>query len=182
MSKEEYKKYFEILEISPEASLLEIKNAYIRLKKLYSNRSVIITPIADEFPKRKRLEILELIEDAYAKLQSLFQDEHHKSLANEQSMSQEERKKAVISFNGEVLKQIRERMGVKLFEIALDTKIRVEILECIESERFEDLPPEVYLKGHVVNYANYLFLDPKKVADDYIKRYREWKSKLEDKG
>jgi len=47
MTKKELKKYFDILEVSPEATLLEIKSAYSRLKKLYSTDSVVISPIED---------------------------------------------------------------------------------------------------------------------------------------
>jgi cytoskeletal protein RodZ len=83
-------------------------------------------------------------------------------------------------FSGSVLRQIRKERGIGLYEVALDTKIRVEILENIELERFEVLPQEVYLRGHVSVFSNYLLLDPKKAADDYIKKYREWKSKIEE--
>jgi cytoskeletal protein RodZ len=68
-----------------------------------------------------------------------------------------------------------------LYEVALDTKIRVEILENIEHERFDALPQEVYLKGHVSNYARYLLLDPRKVADDYISRYKTWMANVKEK-
>ncbi len=85
-------------------------------------------------------------------------------------------------FSGDVLRQIREKRGIHLYEVALDTKIRVEILENIEHERFDALPQEVYLKGHVSNYARYLLLDPRKVADDYISRYKAWMADFKEKG
>ncbi len=68
-----------------------------------------------------------------------------------------------------------------MYEFALDTKIRAGILENIEHERFDALPQEVYLKGHVSNYARYLLLDPRKVADDYINRYKAWKADAKEK-
>ncbi|MCK4791687.1 MAG: helix-turn-helix domain-containing protein, partial [Desulfobacteraceae bacterium] len=42
-------------------------------------------------------------------------------------------------------------------------------------EKFDALPPDVYLRGHLINYANYLMLNPKKVAGEYMARYRSWK-------
>lgn len=180
MSREEYKRYFEILEINPNASLFEIKNAYLRLKKLYSTESMVFAPITEEFPKKKRREILKQIEEAYSKLIALLEDEHESVFFEEPSVSDdvpEERKAESISFSGPVLRQIREKLGIQLHEVTLDTKIRVENLENIESEKFKSLPPEPYLKGHIKTYASFLLLNPNKVAEDYLKRYKEWKEK-----
>lgn len=184
MPREEYKRYFDILEIDPEASPLEIRNAYIRLKKLYSSHSIVISPIADEFPKKRRQEVLQQIEEAYSRLLDLLKDEQREDLYHEKSSAPggpEEKKAPGLFYSGEALKQIRERIGIQLFDVALDTKIRVELLQNIELEKFDALPPEVYLKGHLHNYASYLMLDPKKVAEDYLKRYRAWKSKTQGK-
>lgn len=184
MSRKDYKRYFDVLELSPDSSLLEIKNAYMRLKRLYSADSIVMSPIEDEFPHKKRQEILKQIEEAYTALTDLIRGEQSKSIYNEKPLTSRSgavgEKEGSISFSGPLLKQIREERGIQLYEVALDTKIRVELLENIEFERFDALPHEVYLKGHLYNYASYLLLDPKKVADDYIKRYKDSKNKTEE--
>ncbi len=184
MLRKEYKKYFDVLEISSDASLSQIKRAYLRLKRLYSAESVVMSPIADEFPYKRRQKILKQIEEAYTALTSLLFHVQNKSSHRDKSLTSkggpEDKKEKSIPFSGPVLRQIRKERGIGLYEVALDTKIRVEILENIEFERFEVLPQEIYLKGHISVYANYLLLEPKKTADDYIKKYREWKSKIED--
>lgn len=173
------KKYFDILEISTDASVLEIRNAYVRLKKLYSTDSVVMSPIADEFSKKERREILEQIEEAFAKLMENVKSKRDASPVggthptSGRVSSGEETEDS--SYSGPELKRIRRKLGIELFEVSLDTKIRMEILESIEEERFDALPPEPYLRGHLVNYARYLLLDPKMVADPYMARYRSWK-------
>jgi curved DNA-binding protein CbpA len=182
MSRKCLKGYFEVLELDSDASLAEIKNAYFRLKKLYSTDSVALTPIADEFSKKRRLVVLEQIEEAYTKLNEELKNEHQKSASfiksSLTSKNGTEGKEAdSVSFSGGFMRQIREKKGIHLYEVALETKIRVKILEDIENERFDALPQEVYLKAHVSNYARYLLLDPRKVADDYLSRYKAWKVK-----
>ncbi len=68
MADKTLKRYFDVLEISPDASVLEIRNAYLLLKKLYSTDSVVMSPIADEFSKKERREILLQVEEAFDKL------------------------------------------------------------------------------------------------------------------
>jgi curved DNA-binding protein CbpA len=179
MSREAYKKYFDVLELNPDVSLLEIRNAYIRLKKLYSSDSEVISPIADEFPQKQRDEILKQIEEAYKNLTDLLKSEQTRIGPPEKPLASgdmQKRKEEERAYSGQVLRQIRERMGIELFDVALDTKIRTELLQNIELEKFDNLPPEVYLKGHLSNYASYLMLDSKKVVDDYLRRYRTWRS------
>jgi cytoskeletal protein RodZ len=182
MFKKSLKGYFEVLELDSDASLTEIKNAYFRLKKLYSTDSVALTPVADEFSKKRRLEVLEKIEEAYKKLNEELKDEHQKSASFIKSSltsnnGTEGKEADSVSFSGGLLKQIREKRGIHLYEVALETKIRVKVLEDIENERFDALPQEVYLKAHVSNYARYLLLEPRKVVGDYISRYNAWKDK-----
>jgi curved DNA-binding protein CbpA len=182
MSKEAYKKYFDVLELNPDASLLEIRNAYMRLKKLYSSDSDVISPIADEFPQKQREEILKQVEEAYKNLMDLLKSDQTRIAPPEKTLTSEGTQKKtedIPAYGGQALRQIRERMGIELFDVALDTKIRTELLQNIEREKFDVLPPEVYLKGHISNYASYLMLNPKKVVDDYLRRYRAWRSSKE---
>ncbi|MEE9390465.1 MAG: helix-turn-helix domain-containing protein [Candidatus Aminicenantaceae bacterium] len=184
MPEEGLKKYFEILEISPDASLSEIKNAYLRLKKLYTTESIVISPVADEFPKRSRRAILKKIESAYTKLVALLENEQSKPVPQRRPSVSDvpiEKEAGITSYSGEVLRQIREKRGIQLYEIALETKIRIELLKNIELENFDVLPSGIYLKAHLMNYASFLSINPKKVAEDYIRRYEEWNKENEEK-
>ena len=177
MPEETHKKYFEILEVSSDASLSEIRNAYLRLKKLYTTESIVLSPVADEFPKRSRKEILKKIEDAYTKLVALLENEQSKPVPQRKASVSDipvEKEEESISYSGKVLCQIREKKGIQLYEVALETKIRIELLKNIELENFGALPSGIYLKAHLMNYANFLSINPKKVAEDYIRRYEEW--------
>ena len=69
---EDYKKYFEALELSPDAQLSEVRNSYLHLKSLYSNDSIVTAAIAYELSEEKRHDILEQVEEAYTKLIDFF--------------------------------------------------------------------------------------------------------------
>ncbi len=70
---------------------------------------------------------------------------------------------------GETLQLARERKGVDLFRAERDTKIRLRYLSALEDGAYEDLPPPVYTKGFLRNYAIYLGLDP----DELLERWRD---------
>lgn len=70
---------------------------------------------------------------------------------------------------GEKLRYVREKSGVNLAEIAKATRIRLEYLEKIEADKFDKLPPEVYVRGFLKGYANYLHIDPEEVIKQYEK-------------
>ena len=64
---------------------------------------------------------------------------------------------------GEMLQNARERKGVDLFRAERDTKIRLRYLAALEDSEYDTLPPLVYTKGFLRNYAIYLGLDPEEV-------------------
>lgn len=61
---------------------------------------------------------------------------------------------------GELLRHARAYKGVSLREAERATKINRHHLAALEREEFEDLPPLIYARGLVKNYAQYLGLDP----------------------
>jgi flagellar biosynthesis protein FlhG len=179
VTKEDYSKYYEILELDKGATLSDVKRAYLHLKELYSTESIVTSPIIDEFPDDNRNEILDLIEDARRKLTELFEKgEYDKEVAGEAGSVSVGRIDSefenVESFTGEVLSQIRERLGIEISDIAIATKIRATYIESIELEKFDALPPAVYTRGFVVDYARFLQLDSDKVAKDYMELYKKW--------
>src|SRR5438045_557946 len=68
---------------------------------------------------------------------------------------------------GDMLRLGRESRGVPLGEVARETRIRVEYLEAIEAGNWAALPGDVYTRGFLRNYANYLGLDPAAVIAAY---------------
>jgi flagellar biosynthesis protein FlhG len=72
--------------------------------------------------------------------------------------------------SGAQLRKMREARGMSLRQIATVTKIGMRYLEYIEEDRFEALPPTVYLKGFLQEYAKLLGLDPRAVATAYMSR------------
>jgi curved DNA-binding protein CbpA len=179
VAREDYRRYYEILELDENATLSDVKRAYLQLKELYSTESIVTSPIMDEFPDDNRHEILDLIEDARRKLTEYFEKgEHDRDFAGEAGPAPTSRLDSefenVESFTGEVLRQIRERLGIEVSDIAIATKIRQSYIDAIEQERFDVLPPSVYTRGFVVDYAKFLQLDANKVAKDYMELYKQW--------
>jgi len=69
---------------------------------------------------------------------------------------------------GELLKETRQNKEVSLEEVEQELKIRRKYLQALEEEDFSIMPPEVYVKGFLRNYAIYLGLDPEEVRALYI--------------
>ena len=78
---------------------------------------------------------------------------------------------------GDYLKNNREAQNITLEEVAQATRIRRTILEAIENNHFDLIPPKVFTQGFIKSYASYLGLD----ENDVIKRYHEVMESLEAK-
>lgn len=60
---------------------------------------------------------------------------------------------------GEKLKKIRSEYRISLNEVSKHTKIQMKYLEYLENSEYEKLPAEVYVRGFVRSYANFLGTD-----------------------
>jgi flagellar biosynthesis protein FlhG len=72
--------------------------------------------------------------------------------------------------SGPELRRHRESLGISLRQVATVSKVGVRFLEYIEQERFAMLPPPVYLRGFLQEYARVVRLDPRVVAERYLAR------------
>jgi len=68
---------------------------------------------------------------------------------------------------GELLRSEREKKGLSVKDIEAAISIRVLYIDAIEEGNYDIVPGEVYLKGFIRNYANYLGLDGQKVIETY---------------
>jgi cytoskeletal protein RodZ len=68
---------------------------------------------------------------------------------------------------GSYLKNERETRQLTLAEIAQTTRIPVRILSQIESDQFDQLPAEVFVRGFLRVYARELGLDEGQVLERY---------------
>lgn len=190
MKRIEEQTYYEILEVAPDATSREIQQAYERAKETYQNDSVAVYSL---FSEKEMEKIQAVIEEAHRVLMDETSrrnyDQTHLSSLNLKWPRSEKipetpespmEKKTYLPFSeisvdlgegpyrGKMLKQIREKMGVDLKTIFMETRISLKILECIEEENVGQLPAQVYLKGFLRGYAQCLGLDPKKVIEDYL--------------
>lgn len=75
-------------------------------------------------------------------------------------------------YTGELLRRVRESLGIEIAEIAQKTKIAASHLHAIEAEQFEKLPAEVYTRGFVQQVSALLGLDPIQATRTYLRRFR----------
>lgn len=68
---------------------------------------------------------------------------------------------------GEKLEEARKRRGISLREASEVTKIRSEYLGNFEANTFDIKLPEVYIRGFLRSYANFLKLNADKILTDY---------------
>jgi len=71
---------------------------------------------------------------------------------------------------GSFLKRHRQNQGKDLDEIAQKTRIHASTLRAIEEDNPKALPAEVFARGFVKNYAQYLGLDPNEALAWYIEQ------------
>ncbi len=68
---------------------------------------------------------------------------------------------------GERLEEARKRRGITVREASEATKIRGEYLNNFESNTFKMNLPDIYVRGFLRSYANYLRLNSDKIITDY---------------
>ncbi len=79
------------------------------------------------------------------------------------------------TITGADLKTIRGKKGFTLEHISLQSKVTMAALKAIEEDRFDLLPPQVYVKGFLRSYARSLSVDPDHLAQAYLKHMGECK-------
>jgi len=180
MNDDLYKKCCETLEVSPDAAMGEVKRSYLYLKELYSVDSIASMALEDEFSASDKEAILEEVEQAYKTLMALVKEDRDLSDGGFGETRDDEAVAEIISstdtFDGTILKRIREKMGIDLDDIAVATRVQRQYLIELENENFDALPAEVYTRGFISGYAEFLSLDVQRVVADYMGRYGKWKS------
>ena len=68
---------------------------------------------------------------------------------------------------GSFLKRQRELKGMSVAEVSRITRVPVISLEAIESDHFDDLPGEVFVRGFLKSYAHSLGLVPSEIVARY---------------
>ncbi len=71
--------------------------------------------------------------------------------------------------SGRDLKRLRESVGIKQEEVFEITRISRSVLDAIENDHVESLPPPIYLKNFLKQYADILQLDSEKIVEGYTR-------------
>lgn len=70
---------------------------------------------------------------------------------------------AVLRPVGAVLRELRERRGLTIEAVSMETRIPLAHLRRIEEDRLDELPAEVFLRGFLRAYARAVGADPEAV-------------------
>lgn len=193
--------HYELLEVPPTASFEDIRRANRRIRDVYGAESIAISGLYDpasleavhrrldlaytslmDAAKRKEYD-LELFPDGVPMPVSLPASASTDALTTRPAAKVDDPATIVIrppmpevsaqtEFSGPLLRQIREAVGVELREIAERSKIGMAYLNALEGEVFAKLPAAVYVRGFLAEYARALGLDPERVKQTYLRRYR----------
>lgn len=177
--------YYEILEVSYRATWGEIQKAYELAHKTYGPDSIASYSL---FGSDDREVIFKKVEEAY---QTLIDQEKRRKYDEELAKVVQELAGQVPDaatgsaeqltlddplssgeVTGKVLKQIRERRGISIQEIADRTRINITYFYFIEEDNLRSLPAEVYLRSYLGQYAKILHLDAKTLVEGYMKTYQ----------
>ncbi len=69
---------------------------------------------------------------------------------------------------GDKLREARERKNLTIKDIEMGTSIRSLYIEALENGKYGQLPGEVYVKGFIRNYANFVGLDATAMVKEYL--------------
>lgn len=79
---------------------------------------------------------------------------------------------------GEKLKKLRSERRISLSEVSKHTRIQIKYLEYLEADQYHKLPVDVYVRGFLKNYADFLAVDANVLIRLYEKE-REIKRNME---
>jgi flagellar biosynthesis protein FlhG len=197
--------HYELLEVPPTASFEDIRRANRRIRDIYGTESVAISGLYDpasleavhrrldlayttlmDAAKRKEYDLelfpegvpLPLVAADGAMIPRVAARTDDSPSAGVRPPMPEVGPRT--AFSGGMLRQVREALGIELREIAERSKIGMAYLQAIEEERFTKLPAAVYVRGFLGEYARLLGLDPERVKDSYLERYRQARPGSED--
>lgn len=195
---------YEVLEVSPGATMEEIERAYQLIRAAYEEGSLALYSV---FGNQDAEAIRERIDHAYQVLKEKEAQQvapQSDSATPSAALSAEEEAEsprvsaapaelpssidvfedldAAVTedqeaFDGAALRRARLRRGIELDQIADVTKVSGSYLRYIEDEKFEDLPASVYVRGFVTAYARAIGLNPQRVAESYMPRVDAARSK-----
>lgn len=77
---------------------------------------------------------------------------------------------------GQILKEEREKRFYSLEEVEKSTKIRKELLEALENDNWDKLPPPTFIQGFIKNYARFLKLDSEKLLAVFRREFSDVKN------
>ena len=75
---------------------------------------------------------------------------------------------------GPVLRAARERRGVTLSQLSVETKLSVELWEALEENNLSRWPKRVFARSYVRDYALRVGLDADEVVNDFCRLFPEW--------
>ena len=182
--------FYELLEISSGASPDEIVQSYELAKLTYGEHSLAVHSL---FSPAERRDIMRRI---YLAHETLSEPKRRRPYDRDLGILKDPRQSAVFTkkrevvsqipfeesekgiayrekpssrtLDGALLKEYRESIKIPLQEIANKTRINITYFEFLEKERYGALPPPVYLRGYIKQYAEFLGLEPDGVADRII--------------
>jgi flagellar biosynthesis protein FlhG len=189
---------YQLLEIYPGASEEEIRRAYKQIRKWFGVESLAIRGAASE---KTRMEFEKRAERAHTTLldRSLRRryDRNHfpdgMVADNDDSIAQRESIAGTVAVtreslpevrihdddvvDGRFLAALRRKRGVELADISNRAKVSARYLAAIEEERFDDLPAAVFTRGFVMEFARFLKVDPRRAAQDFMKKFTTWENR-----
>jgi Helix-turn-helix domain len=159
---------YEVLGLQAGAGRLELNRAYQRLKELYSLDSLAIYSLMTDSERKDRLE---KIESAFQSINASLRDRAGDNVAGDPGVGQPGSVPDPVRSTGAYLRWKREQAGLSIGQLVDRTKIGATTLEDIETERVDRLPPRVYLRGFVYEFARCLGLaDAFQLSEFYMKR------------
>ncbi len=76
---------------------------------------------------------------------------------------------------GQILKETREAKLYTLEQVEKATKIRKELLEALENDDYDKLPPPTFVQGFIKNYARFLNIDSHKLLAVFRREFSDKK-------
>ena len=173
---------WELLGLEPSASADEIRHAYERLAARLAPGSLALYSIADRdeqasLERRLRAAYLGLLSDASARPGAEAAPQTETQPAGEAAAGAEARARPSApetEFDGDSIRRTREAKGLSLEALSQRTRIRRQLLEAVEAERFHELPQRVFVRGFVFAIARELGLDAEQVWAGYGRRWEAW--------